>query len=67
MNARQLIVLGGIAAICVAATAAVVHTTAITGILMSGKMSVAIPGRNGVPMMDRAPINGSKRARTMKV
>ena len=28
MNARQLTVLGGIAAVCVAATAAVVHTTA---------------------------------------
>ena len=28
MNARQLTVLGGVAAICVAATAVVVHTTA---------------------------------------
>jgi hypothetical protein len=35
--------------------------------LMSGKMSVGIPGRSGVPMIARAPINGSNSARTMKV
>jgi hypothetical protein len=41
--------------------------TAITGILMSGKMSVGMPARSGVPKIASAATSGSSAASTMKV
>src|SRR5690242_4541455 len=39
----------------------------MTGIRMSGKMSVGMPARIGVPKRTRAPNNGSSSASTMNV